>query len=54
MVSSLATKHERPKMRNSFTKTDAKNLLAVANNAGQGHFNFYWVKYLLFLTISKQ
>jgi len=40
MVSPLATKHERPKM-GSFTKTDQKDALAVANNAHQGYFNFY-------------
>jgi transposase len=41
MVSPLATKHERPKMSGSFTKTDQKDALAVANNARQGYFNFY-------------
>ena len=41
MVSPLATKHERPKMSGSFTKTDQKDALAVANNAHQGYFNFY-------------
>jgi len=43
MVSPLATKHERPKMSNSFTKTDPGDSLAVANNARQGYFNFYKV-----------
>ena len=43
MVSPLATKHERPKMSNSFTKTDPKDALAVANIARQGYFNFYKV-----------
>ena len=41
MISPLATKHERPKMSNSFTKTDPKDALAVANIARQGYFNFY-------------
>jgi transposase len=41
MISPLATKHERPKMSNSFTRTDPKDALAVANNARQGYFNFY-------------
>ena len=43
MISPLATKHERPKMSNSFTKTDPKDALAVANIARQGYFNFYQV-----------
>jgi transposase len=41
MISPLATKHERPKMSNSFTKTDPNDSLAIANNARQGYFNFY-------------
>jgi transposase len=43
MVRPLATKHERPKMSNSFTKTDPKDSLAIANIARQGYFNFYKV-----------
>jgi len=43
MVRPLATKHERPKMSNSFTKTDPKDSLAIANIARQGYFNFFKV-----------
>ena len=41
MISPLATKHERPKMSRSFSKTDPKDALAIANIARQGYFNFY-------------
>ena len=41
MVSPLYTKHERPKMDNTYSKTDPKDALAVANCARQGYFNFY-------------
>jgi transposase len=41
MVSPLYTKHERPKMDNTYSKTDPKDSLAVANCARQGYFNFY-------------
>jgi len=41
MVSPLYTKHERPKMDNSYSKSDPKDALAVANCARQGYFNFY-------------
>jgi len=41
MVSPLATRHERPKMSNNFTRTDPKDALAVANNGRQGYFRFY-------------
>lgn len=43
MIRPLATRHERPKMSNSFTKTDPKDSLAVANIARQGYFNFFKV-----------
>jgi transposase len=43
MVRPLATRHERPKMSNSFTKTDPKDSLAIANIARQGYFNFFKV-----------
>ncbi len=41
MVSPLYTKHERPKMDNTYSKSDPKDSLAVANCARQGYFNFY-------------
>lgn len=41
MVSPLYTKHERPKMDNTYSKSDPKDALAVANCARQGYFNFY-------------
>lgn len=41
MVSPLYTKHERPKMDNTYSKTDPKDALAIANCARQGYFNFY-------------
>lgn len=41
MVSPLYTKHERPKMDNTYSKSDPKDSLAIANCARQGYFNFY-------------
>jgi transposase len=41
LVRPLATRHERPKMSNNFTRTDPKDALAVANVARQGYFHFY-------------
>ena len=41
LIAPLATKHERPKMSNNFTKTDPKDALAIANIAREGYFNFY-------------
>lgn len=41
MVSPLFTHHERPKINNSFSRTDPKDALAVANCTRQGYFNFY-------------
>lgn len=41
MVSPLFTKHERPKMDNTYSKSDPKDSLAIANCARQGYFNFY-------------
>ena len=39
MVSPLYTKHERPKMDNTYSKSDPKDSLAIANCARQGYFN---------------